>query len=176
MHDAPLFGGWSDFYVITGSSSAALTGLMFVSVTIIAGRRTDPDQQRTATATYSTPTIIHFCGAFLVSVVMTAPWAAVLYAKIILALAGFAGVVYTVRVLLRARTLTVYRPDAEDWTWVIILPIVAYVAIVVSALLLSPTAPGPLFAIGAAAVLLIFIGIHNAWDVVTYVAIEFQDD
>ena len=29
-----------------------------------------------------------------------------------------------------------------------------------------------LFVIGAATVLLLFIGIHNAWDVVTYIALE----
>jgi hypothetical protein len=29
--------------------------------------------------------------------------------------------------------------------------------------------------IGAAAVLLLYIGIHNAWDAVTYIAVERRD-
>jgi len=37
--------------------------------------------------------------------------------------------------------------------------------------LLGNPAPA-LFVIGAATVLLLFIGIHNAWDTVTYVALE----
>ena len=38
--------------------------------------------------------------------------------------------------------------------------------------------PAPaLFAIGAATILLVFIGIHNAWDTVTYIAVgPFQQE
>lgn len=36
-----------------------------------------------------------------------------------------------------------------------------------------PRRPTPaLFAIGAAALVLLFVGIHNAWDTVTYMALE----
>jgi hypothetical protein len=38
-----------------------------------------------------------------------------------------------------------------------------------SALLLRPTTRPLLFVIGGAALLLVFIGVHNAWDTVTYV-------
>jgi hypothetical protein len=40
---------------------------------------------------------------------------------------------------------------------------------------LLPVYPAPaLFVIAAATVLLLFIGIHNAWDNVTYIAIELS--
>ena len=32
----PLLAGWSDFYVIAGSAAAALTGLQFVVMTLLA--------------------------------------------------------------------------------------------------------------------------------------------
>ena len=36
----PLIDGWENFYVIVGSSAAALTGLMFVVITLTAEMRT----------------------------------------------------------------------------------------------------------------------------------------
>jgi hypothetical protein len=55
-----------------------------------------------------------------------------------------------------------------------ILPLVSYTALIVAAMLL-PGHPAPaLFVIAAGTVLLLFIGIHNAWDIVTYIAIELS--
>ena len=60
----------------------------------------------------------------------------------------------------------------EDWLWHTILPLLAYTGAMVAALFL-PRSPEPaLFVIGAAALLLLFIGIHNSWDTVTYIAVE----
>jgi hypothetical protein len=173
MHD---FTAWSNFYVITGSASAALTGLVFVVVTLSAARRSQPIEDRhTGTATFSTPTVLHFCAAFLVSGIMTAPWSSPHYPETILALCGVFGILYVVRVTIRARAFTAYQPDAEDWTWFVILPFVAYITLTAGALLLIGGSPLALFVVAAATMLLIFIGIHNAWDLVTYLAIEVQD-
>jgi hypothetical protein len=89
-----------------------------------------------------------------------------------LGLTGLYGVVYALRVMYRARRLSAYRPQLDDWLWHAILPFVGYVVIVAAALRLSAVPTGALFALAGATVLLIFIGIHNAWDVVTYLAIE----
>jgi hypothetical protein len=60
----------------------------------------------------------------------------------------------------------------EDWLWHTILPLAAYLTLVVSAWLLVMHAPAALFSIAAAALLLLFIGIHNAWDTVTYLTLD----
>jgi hypothetical protein len=51
--------GWERFYVIVGSSAAALTGLMFVVITLIA----DSEMPRSpgTVAAFGTPTVVHFC-------------------------------------------------------------------------------------------------------------------
>jgi len=59
-----LLSEWSNFYVIIGSAAAALTDLMFVVVTLIAGR-TPPDGMERGTATFSTPTVVHLSAAFI---------------------------------------------------------------------------------------------------------------
>ena len=118
---------------------------------------------------------MHFCAALLISAILNAPWRSLMHAAVLLGLVGLVGVVYIVRVMLRAKRLTVYIPDFEDWTWYTMLPFFAYGAIFAGAIAL-PAAPVPaLFALAGGVVLLIFIGIRNAWDVVTYITIGGSD-
>jgi hypothetical protein len=59
----------------------------------------------------------------------------------------------------------------EDWIWHAVLPLIAYALLLIAALLLRQHPERVLFVIGATALLLLFIGIHNAWDTVTYIAV-----
>jgi uncharacterized membrane protein len=75
-------------------------------------------------------------------------------------------------VVRRARRQTGYRPVLEDWIWHGTLPIVAYTALTIASLLLARDTRDSLFSMAAALLLLLFIGIHNAWDTVTYLAVS----
>jgi hypothetical protein len=74
----------------------------------------------------------------------------------------------------RAARQTDYRPVLEDWIWHNALPFGAYAMLTSASIALLRYAPTALFVIGAAMLLLLFIGIHNAWDTVTYVAVELK--
>jgi hypothetical protein len=165
---------WQNFYTIIGSAAATLTGLMFVVVTLIAGVRLRVSSPSEAFATFNTPNVVHFCAALLVAALLSAPWQALWQAGLLLGLSGLWGATYVIIVLRRARRQTDYQPVLEDWLFHTIFPLVSYTALVVAALLL-PGHPAPaLFVIAAATVLLLFIGIHNAWDNVTYVALDLS--
>ncbi|HKH44733.1 MAG TPA: hypothetical protein VKM72_08725 [Thermoanaerobaculia bacterium] len=173
MHEtiASPLAAWESFYVIVGSSAAALTGLQFVVIALIAESGIRRSGQREIAA-FGTPQIVHFCAALLISAILSAPWHRLSSAGIALGAAGIVGVVYAAIVIRRARRQTGYQPVFEDWLWHAILPLSAYAALLVSAVLLWRS-PGPaLFVIAGAALLLVFIGIHNAWDTVTYLAVE----
>jgi len=71
----------------------------------------------------------------------------------------------------RTRRLTTYQPDLEDQVWYVAMPLVVYLAVVIGAVLLLAAERAGLYTIAATALGLIFMGIRNAWDVVTYVAI-----
>jgi hypothetical protein len=176
MHDtAPsVITAWANFYVITGSSAAALTGLMFVVITLVAGDRSRTTHE--GIATFSTPTVVHFCAALLLSAILSAPWRSLTHASALLGLTGLCGIVYVARVILRTHRLTTYDPGIDDWIWFAILPSIAYVTIVAAAILLPRVPTEALFALAGANLLLIFIGIHNAWDVVTYIAVELPTE
>ncbi len=163
---------WQNFYVIIGSAAASLTGLTFVVITLIAGA-----QQRRSSAgvaVFSTPTVFHFGVTLLVAAILSAPWQVLWNAGLLLGLAGLGGATYVVIVLRRGRQQTDYEPVLEDWLWYTVFPLVAYTALVVAAIMLPGNAVSALFVIGAVTLLLLFIGIHNAWDTVTYVAIELS--
>jgi len=168
-----VFAPWSNFYIITGSSAAALTGLMFVVVTLATGMPLrQRDEMNVGFAVFNTPTVLHFCTAFLVSGILSAPWRTALFPDIIIGIIGFIGVLYVLRVIFRTTKLTSYQPDLEDWAWFGIFPIVAYAAMVAASILLPWHAETALFTLAAAIMLLIFMGIRNAWDIVMYLAIE----
>ncbi len=166
----PLLAAWSSFYILTGSSAAALTGLMFVVITLLAGRERQDGAQE-GIATFTTPTVMHFAAALFVSGALVAPWPSLVHAGVAVGLIGLAGVALILRVMHRTRRLTVYTPDLEDWIWYTILPLGAYGAISAGAIGLAVIPVRALFVLAGGVALLIFIGIRNAWDVVTYLAI-----
>ena len=167
---APALGEWESFYVIVGSSAAALTGLQFVVIALVAeSRRRSSTREIDA---FGTPTVVHFCAVLLVAAVLSAPWRALSSAAIVLGASGLAGIGYVGIVVRRARRTTAYKPVLEDWVWHAVLPFIAYAALLSAAATLTRYTTGAMFAIGGAALLLLFIGIHNAWDTVTYIAVE----
>ena len=167
-HD--LLRAWESFYVIAGSSAGALTGLQFVVIALIADT---PDLGNAdSVAAFGTPTVFHFCLALLVSALLSAPWAGLSPVTWLVSAAGLGGAMYTLIVARRALRQTTYRPVAEDWVWHAILPLMAYATLMVAGFALRSGPVFALFLVGAAVLLLIFIGIHNAWDAVAYIAVQ----
>jgi hypothetical protein len=157
---------WDSFYVIVGSAAGALIGLQFVVLTLIAER--PPTGLAEAGAAFGSPTIVHFGAVLFLSALLHAPWQTITIAAILWGLLGFGGVVYSVIVFRRMRKQSVYRPVSEDWLFHVALPMVAYAILALSSFAASSHARDALFAVGGAALLLLFIGIHNAWDNVAY--------
>jgi hypothetical protein len=159
--------GWENFYVIVGSSAGALIGLQFVVITLIADSpiaRADAQ----ASGAFSTPSVVHFGVVLLLSALVSAPWSELTPVAVLWGLLGLFGIAYSVIVARRLRTQTVYKPVCEDWLFHALLPLAAYTALAVSACAARSHARLALFVVAAAALLLLFIGIHNAWDAVTY--------
>jgi len=174
MGGSHLLTPWANFYVMTGSAAASLTGLMFVVVTLVAGERMrrNPDGIKV----FSTPTVAHYGAALLFSALLIAPWVAPAHAAILVGLGALGGIAYMIRVWYHTRRLSRYTPDFEDWIWYTGVPLGAYAAILAGAVLLfRHSGVGP-FAVAAGVMLLLFAGIHNAWDIVTFIASGGAED
>lgn len=177
MPDAhSLLSAWSNYYVITGSSAAALTGLMFVVITLSADYRPARNIiSSEGVSTFNTPTVVHFCVALFASAVLSAPWRLLAHAALPLGAVALVSLAYTARVARGTHRIQGYRADLEDWTFNVVLPFAAYVAMLVSAIRLAAAPDRALFGLATAVLLLIFIGIHNAWDVVTFMTVRLHE-
>ena len=145
--------GWADFYLITGTAAAALTGLQFVVQTLLASNAHRALGGRDPTGgieAFGTPTVVHFTLALVVSAVVCVPWRDYGSLRATLGILGAGALAYSA----------------------VVLPGAAYAAILLAAALLGRGAGGPLFAVAAATLLLLCVGIHNAWDTVTYLTVS----
>ncbi len=158
---------WDSFYLIVGSAAGALIGLQFVVMTLIASRPSKGSVAEVGAA-FATPTVIHFGAALLLSAAIRAPWPDVICAAIFWGLLGVIGTIYSILVTLRMQKQTAYKPVFEDWLFHAILPTAAYALLAIVALAAIYYPKTALFGVGASALLLLFIGIHNAWDTATY--------
>jgi hypothetical protein len=167
VDDMSELADWNSFYVIVGSSAGALIGLQFVVMALIAETPSArPNAQ--AGAAFSTPSVVHFGVVLLLSAIISAPWHTIGAVGVVLGLVGIGGTVYAIVVARRMKLQTTYRPVFEDWLFHGLLPFAAYGILAVSAYVAQSHARPALFLVAVATLLLLFVGIHNAWDAVTY--------
>jgi hypothetical protein len=159
--------GWEKFYVIVGSSAGALIGLQFVVMTLIADRSVAQGEAQAGDA-FSTPSVVHFGVVLLLSAIISAPWDGIGTVVILWGLVGLSGIVYSAIVARRMRVQTIYKPVFEDWLFYVMLPLAGYAMLAASVFAARSNARTALFIVGAAALLLLFTGIHNAWDTVMH--------
>ena len=157
---------WDSFYVIIGSAAGALIGLQFVVVTLIAERPSLRVAE--AGAAFATPSIIHFGTVLLLSALIRVPWHTITPLAALWGLIGFSGLAYEIAVSRHMRRQAVYEPALKDWMFHLLLPSAAYALLVGSAFAATSYTREALFGAGAAALLLLFVGIHNAWDSIAY--------
>lgn len=169
----PALTHWDSFYVIVGSSAAALTGLQFVVLTLVAGSPLSTSGR--LIAAFGTPVVVHFGSTLLISATLSAPWTSLAPVAWCMFILGLAGILYGVAVIRHARSQQSYSPEASDWIWHTVLPNFAYAAVLVAAIGLHKSQDMALFVIGGSALLLLFIGIHNSWDTVTYIVITNRE-
>jgi hypothetical protein len=162
----PFFEEWESFYVIVGASAGALIGVQFVVMTLIA--ESPPARIEEAGPAFATPTIVHFSAALLLCAIVRIPWESTAPAAVLWGLAGVSGVVYSLVVARRMATQTSYRPDADDWVYFMAVPLAGYALLVVSAFMADAHAHEALLALAVATLVLLFVGIHNAWDSIAY--------
>jgi hypothetical protein len=157
---------WDSFYVIVGSAAGALIGLQFVVMTLIAER----PQVGTLEAgrAFGTPTIIHFGCCLLVSALVRVPWPDLEVGALTGGVVGVCGLGYMALTVWRITHQTAYRMDWEDKTFHVALPVFAYLLLTLSSVAATLYTRDAMFGVGVATLLLLFIGIHNAWDAVAY--------
>ena len=158
--------------MLIGTAAATLTGLMFVVTTLIAGIETHVSTLNAGISAFNTPTVVHFCAVLLIAGILSAPWQAFSSVRLLLGLLALGMVLYLIIVMRRMRQVPHYQTPLKDWLWYMAFPLIAYIALIVAAIALPANPTLALYVISATMVVLLFLGIHNAWDLVTYLAVE----
>jgi len=176
---------WHDFYSLVGSASATLVGLMFIAVSLGSGRWM-PRERALLTASFSvfmSPTFIHFVYVLVTAIVLLVPsiTAAVLGGLLILVGLGSLGHIARSLPFVRER-YRVGTLDRSDLVWYSLMPSIGYVLYLDAGVgMLGAAARGippthALDALAAASILLLVIGVRNAWDLVVFLVLRRIDD
>jgi hypothetical protein len=163
---------WRNFYILISTAAATLIGLTFVATTLLAGMNRHISTINAGISAFNTPTVVHFCAVFLIGVIMVAPWANLLFLRIVLCIVGLCGVIYLFFIAQKMRNIPNRITPINDWLLYMAFPLVGYVVLVFAAIVMPSNPATILYFIGLATLVLLFIGIRDAWDLVTYLVIE----
>src|SRR5579864_3937568 len=105
-----LMQAWTSFYALLGTAAAGLIGLLFVVVTLTAGR--DRDTVVQGARIYLTPVVLHFSVVVAVSAIAIAP-TPIRLTSALTAVAAVIGLLCAVRTAWRMLVTTTYPGGAK---------------------------------------------------------------
>lgn len=175
---------WQNFYMLLGGASATLVGLMFIAISLGSGRWTPQDRPllNASFSAFMSPTFIHFVYVLVTAVVVLVPTLSETVLGGLLLLTGIGSLGHIARHLrflidrYRAR-----RIDRSDLVWYSLMPSITYILYLgagVGLLRAGLRGTRPVHALDAlavASVLLLVIGVRNAWDLVVFLVLRQID-
>ncbi|HZZ92413.1 MAG TPA: hypothetical protein VFE23_07615 [Usitatibacter sp.] len=158
---------WHDFYLVVGTGATTLTGLLFVIVSL--GPHVLSRHKSTGVRAFVSPVAAHFTYVLVISALMLAPEIPRLILAGAVGAAGLGGIVFTTWTRAHQR----WRANGLsnlDWVWFVGMPYLCFASLLVSSACLAWHGDLGLFGIGATSVLLIVVGIRNAWDLALWIS------
>lgn len=143
-------------------------GLMFVVVSV--GQRVlGAPEGLPAIRAFFTPIVAFFATGIILAMLMLMPYTSAHALGVLVGILGVAGLAYMFATGAHAAWR---RSDLafDDWVWYVALPFLSYLAICGCGIALWNKAAAAFYVIGGAAILLLAIGIRNAWDLVVYIS------
>jgi hypothetical protein len=171
MHPPPaeLFHGWHDFFILLGTASATLVGLMFIAVSI--GASIFKEENRAGIEVFLGPTVVHFTSVLVLCILAIVPshgWRSLAGLAGLIGLAGFC---FSSRVLFRL-VRSRYEIDHTDRTFYAILPALAYLVVIFAAALLYEQSEWGFVVAAGGLIALLVAAIRNAWDMMIWIALK----
>jgi len=169
----PQLAGWQNFYVIVGSSAGALIGLQFVVIALMATRGSTAG--RSAMRAFATPTIVFFSSVVVLAGVLNIPHQTKQSLMTMLVVFGALGTLYIVRVAFHILRQGLYSPDLEDRMFFVGLPALTYAVLIVGGVFVGVDARVGLDITAGCAMVLLLIGVHNAWDSAVWLSADHEE-
>ena len=166
----PELNEWENFYIVVGGAAGALIGLQFVVLTLIADRPSIRSEE--GGAAFSTPTVVNFSVALLVAALMSVPWHGPNFLRMVIGAIGLLGLIYCGVIVRHMLAQKAYHPVLVDWISNVGGPVVAYGLLFAAAIMATTLPRQSFFGVAAASLLLLFIGVYNSWDAISYHALS----
>ncbi len=162
---------WHDFYILIGTASATLIGLMFVAASV--GARCFDAEREAPLRAFLTPTVVHF-GAILVTCLMGTVPSQTRSSLCALVLAGgLVGMGFTTRVWMNMHRQGITKTiDLADLFCYLFLPALSYLMMTGFGIVLSIRPNLGLELLATTLVVLLLLGIRNAWDMTLWIVVR----
>jgi hypothetical protein len=167
---ADLLHAWHDFYSLVGTASATLVGLMFIAASI--GAPVFREEDRAATDAFISPTVAHFSTTLFVSILATVPVRDGLPLAVLLVLVGLAGSAFSLRVWVQLLIRRRFKVDLVDRMFYASIPCIGHLLVPIAGVMLTMQPEWGLDCLAAAALILLFAGLRNAWDMTTWIVLK----
>jgi len=165
---AAALGPWHDFYTLLGTASATMVGLLFVAASV--GSGVFSSDRRAPLRVFLSASVVNFSLLLATSLIVLAPMRAEPWLGVMIVGCAMFGLIHSGlawRDTLRDGLIK--SIDLEDRTWYVMLPVLGYLCLAASGVIL---ALGLIFGCPALAVsvgMLLAVGVHNAWDITVWI-------
>jgi hypothetical protein len=167
---AELLHEWHDFYVLVGTASATLVGLMFVAASI--GTSIFNEDHRAGMAAFISPTVVHFAAVLFTCLLVTIPTQSWRTLGGLLGAGGLVGSIYCSRLGIQIIIQHRFNVDLSDRLFYAMLPLLGYLLALISAALLFAQSAASANLIAAAVLTLLVAAVRNAWDMMVWIVIK----
>jgi hypothetical protein len=169
-----LLHSWHDFYILLGTASATLVGLMFVAASI--GAQIFTESNRPGTGAFISPTVVHFTSTLFLCVVGTVPAHSWFTLAALVGLIGLIGAGYSANILVQLFVRRRFTVDVVDRLFYALIPLAGYLGVIAAAGALLEQEDWALIVLAAALLTLLLAGIRNAWDMMMWIMIKIPVD
>ncbi len=159
-----VLNDWQNFYVLTGTAAATLIGLLFVAVSISAGRDLNVRHAANATRTFVNPVLIDYFQVFIVSCLALMPLHSSLILGIAVLVLGGNNCFLALKVCWRILVLHRDDMDLGHWIWHFLLPLIAGILFVCTGIGFLWGQQLATLGLPVTALLCLGIGLRNTWE------------
>ena len=167
---AELLHDWHDFYVLAGTASATLVGLMFVAASI--GSSIFNEEHRAPMTAFITPTVVHFVAVLFTCLLVTIPTHSWRTLGGLMGAAAIAGSIYCWKIVVQVIIRHRFNVDFIDRLFYTLIPVLGYLLALMAAVLLLMQSAAAANLLAAALLTLLLAGIRNAWDMMVWIVLR----
>jgi hypothetical protein len=164
-----MFEGWQDYFLLVGSAAAALIGLLFVVVTLTAGR--ERSAVELGQRYYMSPIVADLAAVLVLSGAAMMPNLHPIPFGAFIAAAGLVGFIADLRIAQGIGRLSIPGENMLfDRSWYGLVPALVSLLIAGAGIAILRQVGWAPFALAVVLMVLLLVCVHNAWDLVTYIA------